>query len=76
MPIKVNLKNDEFQRNGKFPVNPSTNQQKKMVMFKFYPLEIKHKIDRMFNKFSVQDFVSNDAPSIDCFEVDEVYPCY
>ena len=65
-----------FKLNEKFPVNPITNQQKKFVMFKFYPLDLKHRIYRRFNKFSVQDFVSNDAPSSNCFEVDEVYLWY
>ena len=74
--MKVNLKNDEFQRNENCPVNPSTNQQKKIVRFKFYPLDLKHRIDQRFNKFSCQEFEYKDAPSIDCFEVDEVYLRY
>ena len=74
--MKVNFKNDEFQRNGKFPVNPSTNQQKKIAIFNFYSLDLKHTIERRFNKLSVQDFVSKDATSSDCFEVDEVYLWY
>ena len=53
MPMKVNVKNDKFQRNGKFPVSPSINKQKNIVIFKFYPLDLKHRIDRRFNKFSV-----------------------
>ena len=63
--MKVNFKNDEFQRNGKCSVNPSTNQQKNIVVFKFYPWDLKHRFDPRFNKLSVQYFVSNDAPSSD-----------
>ena len=74
--MKVNVKNDKFQRNGKFPVSPSINKQKNIVIFKFYPLDLKHRIERRFNKLSVKDFVSNDAPSSDCFEVDDVYLWY
>ena len=71
--MEVDLKSDKFQRNGKRSVSPSINKQKNIVIFKFYPLDLKHRIGRRFNKFSVKDFVSNDAPSSDCFEVDDVY---
>ena len=74
--MKVNLKICEFQRNEKCPVNPNTNQQKKIVMFKFYPLDLKHRIDHRFNKFSFWDYVSKDAPSSDFFEDGEVYLWY
>ena len=68
--------NDESQRDGKCLVKPRPNQQSKIVIFKIDHLDLKHGIEHRYNRISVQEFLSKDAPSGDWFVVEEVYLWY